>query len=206
MTTRSNRKLHLVDVEQRQRARRHGIRTVVLLGVGLAAGFALGWSAKAAEFHVVAHGISHHSGERVETQTTLVEYDQCIRAPHYRLECSKIIEPVTREVMVPYNEQNWGAALRAVLTPSWAVQGGAYRNSYDRTSVYALADFTPLRAGVFSAGLFGAVASGYEHGAFGGGLIARLQGERLGAAIRFMPDVTEKQSVSTTSLEVTWRL
>jgi hypothetical protein len=112
----------------------------------------------------------------------------------------------TRDVAVPYNEENWGAGLRAVITPSWAVQAGAYRNSYDRTSVYALADWTPLRAGVFSAGAFAALASGYEHGSFGGGLIARLQGDRLGAALRFMPDLTEKQSGSTTSLEVTWRL
>lgn len=89
------------------------------------------------EFSVVAHGLSKHMRARPQPNA-----------------CG----------CAGYQQLNLGAGLRAQWNPAWAWQAGVYRNSVDETSAYLLADWTPLRAGPFSAGLFGGAASGYHEG------------------------------------------
>ena len=43
------------------------------------------------------------------------------------------------------NQRNEGLGLTAQLDPAWSLSVGEYRNSYRRTSAYALAAWTPLR-------------------------------------------------------------
>jgi len=43
------------------------------------------------------------------------------------------------------NQRNEGLGLTVQLDPSWSLSTGFYRNSYRRTSAYALAAWTPLR-------------------------------------------------------------
>ena len=42
------------------------------------------------------------------------------------------------------NQHNAGLGVTVDLTPNWSASVGFYRNSYRRTSVYLLADWTPL--------------------------------------------------------------
>lgn len=167
-------------------------------------------AATAAELHVVAHGISHHTGSRTDRITTVQTVTSDRRTP----DASPRLRVVETEAQVEYNERNWGAGLRWAVDPALSLQAGAYRNSYDRTSVYALADWTPLAAGPahaqLRAGAFAGVATGYPyrsgHPALAGGLLLRLQGERASLALRAVPKLSSKQSGATFSLEAGWRV
>lgn len=66
------------------------------------------------------------------------------------------------------NQVNPGLGLTNQVTPDWSVSIGFYRNSFRRTSGYALVNWTPLHlslpAGVrVSAGLTAGLLSGYTH-------------------------------------------
>ena len=153
--------------------------------------------------HLVLHGLSWHSGKRVETRREQVA-PQCTAKKYGGEACAWGTRTV--EVEVPYNETNYGIGWRRTYSAAWATQAGIYLNSYDKLSVYALGEWTPLQAGQVSAGLFAGLASGYSHGFTAGGLVARWQGDRLGVAVRFMPDVSEKVRGSVTTVEASWRI
>ena len=64
------------------------------------------------------------------------------------------------------NQDDPGVGLEYQLSGDWALAAGEYRNSYRRTSVYALAAWTPLRFALnagwrVAAGLDAGVISGY---------------------------------------------
>lgn len=157
--------------------------------------------------HVVLHGLSWHSGERIEQQTTsreVVTAVMCDMRTCDGIKTATVYE--TRDVVVPYNETNYGIGWRRTYGPTWAAQAGLYLNSYDKLSVYGLGEWTPLHYGALSAGLFAGLASGYSHGFTAGGFVARWQGDRLGVAVRYMPDVSEKVRGSVTTVEASWRI
>jgi hypothetical protein len=105
-----------------------------------------------------------------------------------------------------WNEVNAGAALRLQLDPAWAVQAGGYRNSIDRWTAYAVADWTPLRQGPFAAGVFGGVRTGYGKGAqAAGGALARWQGEKASVTLRLAPKSNTTGS-AVVALELGWKL
>ena len=90
-----------------------------------------------------------------------------------------------------FNAINPGLGAR-VANGALAWEAGEYRNSYRRTSAYAIAEYTPIRIGAASAGVFGGVASGYskqEDGArpFVGGFSVRYQPGRFGVALKIVP-------------------
>lgn len=110
----------------------------------------------------------------------------------------------------PYNQSNPGMGLRAdlaALVPTFSVQVGGYRNSYQRHSTYALADWTPWAWGPIKAGAFAGAATGYP--AFEGrlmpaaGVIVRATWGRLSAALRASPG---KESRGVAALELGVRL
>jgi hypothetical protein len=149
----------------------------VLAGCTLAAG-------SSAADHVVLHGLSWHEGQRVESRNTPAG---------------------TVEVPRSWQSANWGLGYRRAFGV-WSLQTGAYLNSYERLSVYGLADWEPLRASQWSAGLFAGLATGYSHGVAAGGFVARWQGDTVGVALRGMPKVSEKQSGAVAALELTYRI
>ncbi|MHB1700908.1 MAG: hypothetical protein ACYCSN_12415 [Acidobacteriaceae bacterium] len=64
------------------------------------------------------------------------------------------------------NQDNPGLGLEYQATPNWGLAGGFYKNSYSRTSAYALMSYTPLRLALpaawrVNAGLTAGVVSGY---------------------------------------------
>lgn len=73
-----------------------------------------------------------------------------------------------------WQERNAGLGVRRTFSPDWSVQGGFYRNSIDRTSVYALANWTPVQAGPLRMGGFAGVASGYNSSAVIAGALIEL--------------------------------
>jgi hypothetical protein len=199
----------------RRRARRTQWAKVLFLTLfGVAcwcAGRATAAELQAPALHAVLHGLSWHSAAgRTETRTEPVT--EVVRVHGKRTE----VVTGTRTVEVPadWQQRNWGAGLRAAWSPTWGVQAGVYRNSYDRTSVYLVGEATPLQAHVLgvraSAGAFAGAVTGYPalNGRVGvaGGLLGRLEGERLSATVRYVPKVSEKQSGHTASIELGWRL
>ena len=100
-----------------------------------------------------------------------------------------------------WSQVNTGLALRYELDGSLSVQLGGYRNSMDRNSVYALADWTPLQVGPLQIGGFAGVATRYKsaHRPLLDG-VARWQREHVSLALRLVP---KKNTVI--SIELGWR-
>jgi len=63
---------------------------------------------------------------------------------------------------IEHNERNWGLGFEYGLSDNWRAVGGAYRNSYWRTSAYAGLLWLPVRVGPFRAGTTLAGATGYN--------------------------------------------
>ncbi len=66
------------------------------------------------------------------------------------------------------NQDNPGLGLEYQATPNWGATAGFYRNSYRRTSAYALMSYTPLHLALparwsVNAGLTAGVVSGYTN-------------------------------------------
>jgi hypothetical protein len=101
-----------------------------------------------------------------------------------------------------WNQVNTGLGLRYELDRSLSVQFGGYRNSLDRTSAYALADWTPLQIDQLQMGGFVGVTthnkSGYNT-PLGG--VVRWQQEHLSLALRLVP---RKNTII--SIELGWRI
>lgn len=105
-----------------------------------------------------------------------------------------------------WNERNPGLGLRREFSPQWSVQAGAYRNSIDRWSTYAVADWTPLQAGPFSAGAFAGVRTNYTKPVQpAAGALVRWQGQAASVTLRLSPKASNTGS-AVVALELGWKL
>lgn len=103
-----------------------------------------------------------------------------------------------------FNQQNPGIGLECDAT-DWAVAIGEYRNSYRRTTSYAVAAWLPLHARGWSLGPVLGPATGYDV-PWMGGLLARWRGDgSLGINLILAPPAQKQGSVML-GLQVTWRL
>ena len=66
-----------------------------------------------------------------------------------------------------FNQSNPGIGIEAD-TGNWQFAVGTYRNSYYRTTNYAMLGYLPLHVGGWSAGVVGGPATGYEFPVIGG--------------------------------------
>lgn len=103
----------------------------------------LATSTFAGELSLQLHGLSWHAAPRAEFDNTGREW----------------------------NERNGGLGIRHTFSDTWSVQAGAYRNSVDRTTVYAVANYTPVQFGALRVGGFAGVGSGYRTPLLAGGLV-----------------------------------
>jgi len=82
-----------------------------------------------------------------------------------------------------YNERNFGAGWER-QKDDWSIGTGFYRNSIDKTTLYALGGWTPFRVLGTRVGLAAGPATGYDCGhkicTIGGGLV---QGEYFNLAV-----------------------
>jgi hypothetical protein len=96
-----------------------------------------------------------------------------------------------------FNEFNPGIGVEVQWQPRHAVAAGYFRNSLDENSLYALYQYTPLRLGrhVRVGGMLGVVTGypGHNDGgvAPGGGLIAKIEGERIGVNLIYLPYIDD---------------
>ena len=92
-----------------------------------------------------------------------------------------------------WNEVNTGIGFRRELTSDLSAQVGIYRNSIDRTSTYALIDYTPLQLGPVNAGAFIGAATGYVPAVRPmAGAVIRIDAGRFTPALRLIPKVPGK--------------
>lgn len=66
------------------------------------------------------------------------------QAPSWHLQLHGLSKHSDEKAVGKWNERNWGTGVRYQHNPTWGVQGGTFRNSYDRQSAYAIVDYTPL--------------------------------------------------------------
>lgn len=105
-----------------------------------------------------------------------------------------------REFLDPgesFNEFNPGIGVEVQWQPRHAVAVGYFLNSVDEDSLYALYHYTPLQLGryVRVGGMLGVVTGypGYNDGGLapGGGFIAKVEGDRWGFNLIFLPEISE---------------
>ena len=92
-----------------------------------------------------------------------------------------------------FNERDFGAAVRLERN-DFAIQVGAYRNSFYKDTVYSGIDWSPLHynlGGCFKldAGLYAGGATGYKYAVtLMGGVQAAIKCENVFVRVRAMPD------------------
>ena len=97
-----------------------------------------------------------------------------------------------------FTEFNPGLGVEVQWQPRHAVAAGFFRNSVDEDSVYALYQYTPLALGrhVLVGGMVGGVTGypGYNDGgvAPAAGVVAKIEGERVGANLVLLPRIAGK--------------
>lgn len=105
-----------------------------------------------------------------------------------------------RDFLAPgesFNEFNPGLGVEVQWQPRHAVAVGYFLNSLDEDSLYALYHYTPLQLGryVRVGGMVGVVTGypGYNDGGIapGGGFIAKVEGQRWGFNLIFLPEINE---------------
>lgn len=89
-----------------------------------------------------------------------------------------------------WNNDNFGIGLRREFSSDFSVQAGAFRNSLDKWSTYAIGEYTPLAWGDFRAGLHAGVRTNYSKPVmFAGGALVRWQKDRYSVTLRAAPKV-----------------
>jgi len=109
-----------------------------------------------------------------------------------------------------FNEFNPGIGAEVQWQPRHAVAVGYFRNSVNDNSLYALYHYTPLPLGRFVrvGGMLGVVTGypGYNDGGIapGGGLIAKIEGQRFGANLIYLPKL-RNVTPNTLGLQLKYR-
>lgn len=107
------------------------------------------------------------------------------------------------------NQRNYGAGIEYHQGNDVLYMAGAFRNSYDRTSVYALAGWTPVELGLVKAGLLAGAITGYP-GLNNGRItpavagIVRIEGEYIGANLIIIPPAI-KDSPVTVGIQIKFK-
>lgn len=95
-----------------------------------------------------------------------------------------------------FREFNPGIGAEVQWRPHHAIAAGYFLNSVDEDSFYALYHYTPLQLGRFVrvGGMLGAVTGypGYNDGGIApaGGLIAKVEGDRVGINLIYLPEIS----------------
>ena len=121
--------------------------------------------------------------------------------------CALALAATLTSVHMPdrgFNQRNPGVGVECDAR-DWAVATGEYRNSYSRTTVYAIGAWLPLHVAGWSVGPALGPATGYDL-PWMGGLLARWRGAgSLGVNLILAPPA-DKQGSAMLGLQLTWRL
>lgn len=95
-----------------------------------------------------------------------------------------------------HNQRNYGLGVERTLAEPWSLMAGEYRNSLNRTSVYAGVAWKPWHAGDFRFGFAGGVITGYLPHAIPMLVpTASWEHNRIGANLFFAPHVKDAPGV-----------
>lgn len=120
--------------------------------------------------------------------------------------CALALAATLTSVHVPrrdFNQTNPGVGVECDA-PDWALAAGEYRNSYDRTTAYALAAWLPVHAHNWSFGAFAGPATGYPLPVMGG-LMARYAPPSGAGVNLVLAPPAEKQGSTMLGIQLTWR-
>ncbi len=96
-----------------------------------------------------------------------------------------------------YNEHNYGLGVDCQVAKDWSAVAGQYKNSLNRDTIYAGADYTYARAWGVEFGLRTVIATGYDDNPIPLPPIpvAKIRGKSWGLGLLFVPPVTDKHWV-----------
>lgn len=163
-------------------------------------------NAWAGEIDLVAHGLSAH----LRVRTVYDQHQECSQTRqddrHAHVDCRTVVDSHKE----PYESLNYGAGLRYGFNDNYAAQVGVYRNSYDRTSVYAVGEALYRVAPHTRIGIAGGLVNGYIYhdGQFTvmGALTVRQQvSDRVEVVARVIPPVHPKVA-GAVALELAYRI
>lgn len=104
-----------------------------------------------------------------------------------------------------WNEVNQGAGVRRNFNEDWSAQAGFYRNSINRWSTYAMAQWMPIHSGPWSAGAFAGVRTGYAKTVQpAAGVMVQWQGQHNNVTVRLTPKAGNTSSAAV-MVEVGWK-
>ncbi|MDR0216610.1 MAG: hypothetical protein LBJ15_21770 [Comamonas sp.] len=111
-----------------------------------------------------------------------------------------------REHGKQWNETNPGLGLRRDFSNDISLQAGFYKNSLDRWSTYAIAEYSPVYLGPLRAGLFAGLRTNYQRPVelAGGALVRWHVTERFEITARITPK-TCSTCAGFTSAEFGWK-
>lgn len=99
-----------------------------------------------------------------------------------------------------WQEHNYGIGIRRSITDDFSYQVGAYQNSYDKQTVYAIIQYIPIGNEKVQVGVFGGVATGYDLPVVGG-LMLNLHHDKSVITVRHVTKISAN-TVSVTTVEV----
>ena|SRR5437867_12683042 len=107
------------------------------------------------------------------------------------------------------NQRNYGLGIEYHASSDVLYLAGAYRNSYEKTSVYALAGWAPVEVGIARIGVLGGLVNGYPKRNNAGVTpavagIVLIEGERVGMNLILIPPPLKK-SPFTLGLQVKFK-
>lgn len=90
---------------------------------------------------------------------------------------------------IPWNEKNLGLGIRYQYSSMWGVQAGFFDNSVNRTTVYVVAQFSPIVVNGTSAGIYAGFATGYDEKWKNllGGFFITQQWDQVSLTVRYVP-------------------
>lgn len=104
-----------------------------------------------------------------------------------------------------YNEVNTGAAFRYQQSESLSYQAGVYDNSYNKTTVYGIVQYTPLTLGdKVKLGGFAGLATGYDMPGIGGLMGDMSLSKRITMTVRHVLKIS-KSTGSVTAIELGYK-
>lgn len=105
-----------------------------------------------------------------------------------------------------WNETNYGVGIENELSEKLAVMLGVYRNSIDRWSHYAMAQYTPIALGPARFGAMVGVVDGYGRGIMPAiAPVATIEGRRIGVNVSFVPAVERLKTAGVVAVQFKWR-
>lgn len=113
----------------------------------------------------------------------------------------------TQDDGASWNETNYGLGVEHELSDKVAIMVGAYRNSLDAWTRYAMVQYTPLQVGPVRLGAMVGVADGYGQGIQPAlAPVATIEGKRFGVNVSFIPEVESLKTAAVFAVQLKWRL